>query len=102
MEYFIETVFGLGMFINAILFIPQVIRLLKTHNSNDLSLLTFGGFNFIQIFCILHGYLHQDYIFMFGMALSLLTSGTVTLLIIIFRIQRRFRQPTQPGSGVQE
>jgi MtN3 and saliva related transmembrane protein len=80
---FIEVGFGLGMFVNAVLFLPQVIKIYKTRNVQSLSLITFAGFNTIQLFSLLHGYIHKDYIFMFGMSLSLILSGSVTSLIII-------------------
>lgn len=81
----IEVVFGLGLFINAALFIPQVVRIYQTKNSEGVSLLTFGGFCLIQTFTVLHGYLHKDYILILGYLLSLLACVTVTLLIIIYR-----------------
>ena len=67
---FIEIMFGLGMFLNALLFIPQAIRLFRAKNTAGLSLLTFAGFNVIQLFTILHGYLNKDYILMLGFLLS--------------------------------
>lgn len=82
---FIEIVFSLGLFINAILFVPQIIQLYKTKNSKGFSLLTFGGFNFIQFFVVLHAYLHNDYLLLFGYVLSFITCGVVTLMIIRYR-----------------
>lgn len=87
MEHFIEGVFSLGLFINAVLFVPQIIKLYKTKNSEGLSLLMFVGFFLIQIFIFLHGYLHQDYLLMGGYALSLITCGTVSFLIIWYRFK---------------
>jgi MtN3 and saliva related transmembrane protein len=81
----IEIFFSAGMFINALLFIPQVIKLLKTKDSHDLSLLTFAGFNLIQLFILLHGLIHHDYLLLAGAGLSLLTCGTITVLIIVFK-----------------
>ncbi|GHT96192.1 hypothetical protein FACS1894122_14340 [Alphaproteobacteria bacterium] len=84
-EYFIEVVFGLGMFINAALFIPQAIKIYKTKNTDGVSLATFAGFNTIQLFTVLHGYIHQDCILMFGSTLSLICCAAVTFLIIIYK-----------------
>lgn len=81
----IEIVFILGLFINATLFIPQIIKLYKTKKSEDVSLLTFAGFNFIQLFVILHGYLHKDYLLMIGYILSFLMCGTVTWMVVLYR-----------------
>jgi MtN3 and saliva related transmembrane protein len=85
---FIETFFSLGLFINALLFIPQIIKLYKTKSSEGFSLITFFGFNFIQIFTIFHGYLHHDILLMFGYILSFVTCGSVTYLIILYKRTR--------------
>jgi MtN3 and saliva related transmembrane protein len=87
-KLFVEFWFGLGMFINAILFVPQIVRLFKTKNPVGVSLTTFIGFNIIQIFSFLHGYIHNDYIFMFGMLLSLLLCGCISFLIILYKFRR--------------
>ncbi|MDR3195573.1 MAG: hypothetical protein LBT58_02130 [Endomicrobium sp.] len=86
-KFFVELCFGSGMFINAVLFTPQIARLLKTKNSKGLSLITFIGFNIIQLFGFLHGYIHNDYIFMLGMLLSLMLCGCVTFLIILYKFK---------------
>jgi len=88
---FIEFCFMSGMFINAALFIPQIIRLVKYKESKDLSIITFGGFALIQFFTILHGYLAQDYMLMFGMSLSLVSCLTVNILIIYYRLKKHDR-----------
>lgn len=83
---FIETVFSLGLFLNAVLFIPQIIRLYQKKDSRELSLLTFAGFNVIQLFTILHGYINHDYLLMAGFAASFITCGIVTGMIIYYRL----------------
>ena len=85
----IEALFSLGLFANAILFIPQIIQLLKVKNPQGLSLITFAGFNLIQLAAILHGYIKNDYLLIFGFTLSLLTCGTVTVLIVYFKFRNR-------------
>ncbi|MDR1474214.1 MAG: hypothetical protein LBS38_00780 [Endomicrobium sp.] len=87
LKYFVEFCFSLGMFVNAVLFFPQIVKLFKTKNVEGLSLLTFIGFNIIQFFSLLHGYIHKDYIFMFGMTLSLILCGTITFLIILYKFR---------------
>lgn len=91
LTYLIELVFAFGLFINAALFIPQIIELCRMKNSRSLSLTTFLGFNIIQLFTILHAYIHSDQILLLGNALSLITCGTVTFLIIVYRSRRSFR-----------
>ncbi|MDR1982857.1 MAG: hypothetical protein LBQ08_03620 [Holosporaceae bacterium] len=82
---FTEIVFGISMFFNAALFIPQAIKIYRTKTTKGLSPATFIGFNIIQIFTILHGYIHQDYLLMFGFILSLVSCGIVTFLIFLYR-----------------
>jgi len=69
----VEFFFSLGLFINAGLFVPQVVKLYRTKNTQGLSLLTFGGFNLIQIFAVLHGIINHDRILILGFSLSLIT-----------------------------
>jgi MtN3 and saliva related transmembrane protein len=80
-EPVVDFVFGLGLFINALLFIPQVIKLYRTKDAGDLSKITFVGFCLTQIAAICYGYLHSDWILMIGYCLSLMTCGLVTILI---------------------
>jgi len=85
LKYFIELMFGLGLFFNAMLFIPQAVKLFRIKESKDISLITFGGFNVMQIFTILHGYINKDYVLMLGFLLSFVFCGVVTFLIIFYR-----------------
>ena len=84
-RYLIEMFFSLGLFINAGLFVPQAIQLYRTKDSKAFSLLTFGGFNLIQIFTVLHGFLQKDYVLAVGFCMSILTCGTVTVMIWVYR-----------------
>lgn len=83
--WFVEVVFGLGMFINALLFIPQAVRMYKAKSSEGVSATTFLGFNLIQIFTILHGYIHNDWMLAAGYVLSLVISGITTYLVFVYR-----------------
>lgn len=82
---FVDLVFSLGLFFNAILFVPQAVTIFRNKNVQGLSLLTFGGFNVMQFFTALHGYLVHDYLLMCGFLLSFLTCGMVTILILCYR-----------------
>ncbi|MCC2644410.1 MAG: rane protein of unknown function [Burkholderiales bacterium] len=84
-KFFIEFVFSIGLFINAILYIPQIIRLYKTKHADDISLLTFAGFNIISIFIFLHAFIRNDTLLMLGYAFTLITNTIVTTLIIWYR-----------------
>ena len=82
---FIEIIFGFCLFINAALFIPQAMTIYKTKSTNNLSLATFLGFNIIQAVTILHGYINQDFVLMFGTMVGFFTCGIVTILIIVYK-----------------
>ncbi len=92
MTYFIEILFSLALFVNALLFIPQAFKLFKSKNSRNISLITFAGFNLIQIVTVLHGYIRKDYILMVGAFLSVLTCGVVTLLAFAYRLRERNKE----------
>ena len=85
----IQIAFSSALFINAMLFIPQAIKLWRTKSTLGLSLITFGGFNLIQIAVILHGIILKDFLLILGYSISLITCGIVTLLIIFFRLKKR-------------
>lgn len=85
MKYVIELVFCIGLLLKAFSFLPQAIRLYKIKKSDELSLLTFASLNIMQILTVLHAYIHQDYILMFGVLLSLLFCVSITFMIIIYR-----------------
>ncbi len=86
-EGVIQFGFSISLLVNALLFLPQIKALLKSRSSKGVSLLTFAGFNLIQLFTMLHGLIIGDYLLAAGYFLSILTCGTVTVLIIYFRKQ---------------
>lgn len=88
LETIVSTAFGLGLFVNALLFVPQIIKLLRTKDSAEVSFLTFAGFNVLQILMIWHGFLHNDYALILGGFASLITCGAVTVLICLYRRKR--------------
>ncbi len=81
--------FAASLLINAALFIPQIRIILKRKSVEGVSLLTFIGFNLIQLFTLLHGVLIKDYLLIFGYFLSIISCGSVTLLVIYFRYVNR-------------
>lgn len=82
---FVNVVFSLGLFFNAVLFIPQALRILRTKSAEGISLFTFVGFNIMQLFTVWHGYLEGDYMLMTGFLLSFITCGMVTILALKYR-----------------
>ena len=84
----ISVLFSMALFFNAMLFIPQAIKILKTKNVAGLSLFTFIGFCVTQLLAIIYGVLQHDNILVFGYLLSLITCGTVTIIILYYRFIR--------------
>jgi MtN3 and saliva related transmembrane protein len=85
MKQFVAVVFGLGLLGNALLFVPQALALWRKKNSEEVSLLTFGGFNVLQAIAIVHGCYQHDLSLILGMAASLITCGAVTSLTLFYR-----------------
>lgn len=81
----VELVFSAALFVNALLFIPQALRIISKKNSNDVSFMTFFGFLLIQLTTVLHGLINNDLILVVGYLLSMLTCGTVVVLILFYR-----------------
>jgi MtN3 and saliva related transmembrane protein len=84
--------FGLGLLGNALLFVPQLITVMRKKSSEGVSLITFGGFSILQIVGIIHGCLQHDPSLIFGMSASLLTCGSLTLIAIYYRLRKRAPQ----------
>jgi MtN3 and saliva related transmembrane protein len=88
MKQIVAVVFGLGLLGNALLFVPQAIAVWRKKTDEGVSLITFGGFSVLQVIGIVHGIYQRDPSLTLGMAASLLTCGTVTVLTIAYRVRR--------------
>jgi MtN3 and saliva related transmembrane protein len=88
MKNFVALLFGLGLGGNALLFVPQIVSVWRKKSDVGVSLLTFGGFSILQIIGIIHGLYQRDLSLTIGMAASLLTCGTLTLLTVVYRMRR--------------
>ena len=80
MKEIVAFIFGLGMLLNAALFVPQAIHLWRTRTAEGVSIGSFAGFNGLQAIGALHGYFEHDHALMIGMLASLMTCGSVTIL----------------------
>jgi len=80
----VDIIFGFGLFINAIIYLPQVIKIIRLKEAKDLSFVTFFGICLLQLVMGLHGYFHQDYVLMVGMWASLIVSAFLTYLIVLY------------------
>ena len=81
----IQFVFTTALFTNAILFIPQTIKIFKEKDGREISLVTFGGFLLIQFTILLHGIIEHDFLLILGYAFSMLACGSVVIGALLFR-----------------
>jgi MtN3 and saliva related transmembrane protein len=88
MRQIVAVIFGIGLFGNALLFVPQAIAVWRKRSDEGVSLLTFGGFSVLQIVGVIHGFYEHDNSLIFGLGASFLTCGTVTALTVYYRIRR--------------
>ncbi|HUB30869.1 MAG TPA: hypothetical protein VL967_14275 [Terracidiphilus sp.] len=88
MRQIVAIVFGLGLFGNALLFVPQALAVWRKKTDEGISLITFGGFCLLQVIGVVHGFYEQDYSLVLGLGASFLTCGTATALTIFYRLRR--------------
>ena len=81
----IKFLFSISLIANAAFFIPQIVKLYKTKDPSGISLAMFLGFNAIQLIGVLYGYIQKDFILLWGFLLSLITCGTVSILILVYK-----------------
>lgn len=84
MKQIVALIFGLGMIVNAFLFVPQALAIWRKRTAQGVSVLTFAGFNTMQLVGALHGYFQGDWYLAIGMFASFLTCGSVTILALIY------------------
>jgi len=92
----VEVLFAGALVINMFLYVPQIIVLLKTKNSQNISIVTFIGITFSQLFIVLHSILNKDYLLLVGCLGTLVTCGSATALAIYYRV------PIKEGSEYGE
>lgn len=82
---YISFILSIGLFINACLFLIQAFHLLREKSAKGVSLITFSGFLFLNILLVIHGYLTNDNVILYGYILSSITNFCIVLLIIRYR-----------------
>lgn len=87
LDTYIEIFFTVAAIGNSLLFIPQIIRLLKEKHAREVSFITFFGFNVINVAYLLHGLVKNDHILLITSGLSTLANSIVTLQILYYRVQ---------------
>jgi MtN3 and saliva related transmembrane protein len=91
----VAVVFGLGLFGNALLFVPQALAVWRKKTDEGISLITFGGFCVLQVLGVVHGLYEQDFSLVLGLGASFLTCGTATALTIFYRMRRLRAEPNR-------
>ncbi|MDF2529540.1 MAG: rane protein of unknown function [Gammaproteobacteria bacterium] len=81
----IEFLFGIALFVNATLFVPQIYTLLKSKSAKGVSFVTFFGFSILQLITICYGLIKQDNLMAIGYALSFVLCSFISILILIYR-----------------
>lgn len=89
MKEIVAVVFGFALMGNAALFVPQALAIWRKKSDEGISLITFGGFNLLQMIAVVHGVYQHDLALIVGMIASLITCGAVTLLTIAYRVGRK-------------
>lgn len=79
--------FGLGLVVNGLLFLPQALALWRSKSAEGVSLVTFGGFNVLQGIGIVHGIYEHDLSLIWGMSASFVLCGAVTGQAIFYRLR---------------
>lgn len=77
--------FTAGMFANFLLFVIQAWKLYKVKDANGFSLITFVGFNAIQLSTVLYAIVKHDWLMLSGYLLSLAACGTISIMIVLYR-----------------
>jgi len=81
----VDVSVDLALFINALLMLPLIVKILQVKNSNDFSLITYGGFNLFQLAMILHGFFVHDLVLILGMSFCFILNSLTVILIILYR-----------------
>ena len=83
--YTIQVMFALSLFVNALLFLPQTIKVIQLKSSENISIVTFIGFLCIQFVCVLYGFLMEDWILASGFIFGMVTCVTVVIAAVYYR-----------------
>ena len=89
MKLIVAWIFGFALMGNAALFVPQALAIWRKKSDEGISLVTFAGFNLLQVIAIVQGIYQHDLALIVGMVASLITCGTVTVLTLVYRIGRQ-------------
>jgi len=83
-----DWLYGMALFANAALFIPQAWRIFVSKSPGGSSLITFAGFNVIQFLGIINGLYHHDCALIIGQIISLSACSLVTMQLIMYKLRK--------------
>lgn len=84
-----ELLFGAALLTNAMLFVPQAWKIFKYKKSEEVSLITFGGFWLTQLLTVIHAIINHDHILLIGYILAMVTCGWVITLTLFYRLKKQ-------------
>lgn len=84
-NWFVNAYFIGGIVANTVLFIIQAKKLYDVKDSTGLSMITFGGFNLIQLSTILYGFANNDKFLFFGYLATFIACFVITMMIPYYK-----------------
>lgn len=83
-----QIIFYLAILINAAIFIPQIMQLLKNKDARNVSVTTFFGFLLLQLIIVFHGISIGDVVIITGYLLSTIACAIVVVLTLFYKLKR--------------
>jgi signal transduction histidine kinase/uncharacterized protein with PQ loop repeat len=83
-KVYLDYIYGLIFILNAIIFIPQAVKIIQNKSAKDVSLITYAGLFAIQVFFIFHTLQTRNHILLIGFILSLITTAAVLILTVYY------------------
>jgi two-component system aerobic respiration control sensor histidine kinase ArcB len=71
------TLFALALVLNALFFIPQIFKIIRQKSAKGISLITFTGLLFLQLFIVFYSMTQYDYFLTLISLLNILIYGTI-------------------------
>lgn len=79
-----DILFEFGLFINAALMLPQIFKIIYHKSTQNISLIMYLGFTFIQSAMLLFGILQQDIWLLAGTIPNLVINIWITFLVLYY------------------
>lgn len=99
--YVMDHLFSFVLLINSAIFLFQFSKIINRKSADDVSILTFAGFAAIQLITLIHGYLHRDYILLYGTSLSLISCVLVICAVMYFRLTKSIKKQNTILNGIE-